>query len=227
MLSDPSACIESLILSWNKIRDKSAAKIAASIKTNTSLTHLDLSFNKLGEIGGQLLGNALFNHKTLKILDVTSNEITPKACFVIVAGVHACKSLTKITLMDNPIGEVGTQAVMMLQTILGDEIDIDMRGCSVRLKDKSCNFDYHAPDKSYDLDLSVPYDRAQCAELLRIASYYDYESLINFKYIPDPKKNPGTAASTLEFEIISVPKQVRCEVKSKALVDQRNHVSNI
>lgn len=227
LLDDETLSIETLILSWNMIRGESAARIAQSFKYNNSLTHLDLSYNKLSEAGGQLIGNALFSHKTMRRLDVSSNEITAKACFVIVAGIHACKTLSKINISDNPIGEVGMKAIMMLHTILGDEVEIDMKGCSVRLKDPTCTFDYEKPDKHYTLDMSLPYERAICAELLRIASYYDYESLVGFKYTPDQKKNPGAGAQQLEFEICITDKQPRCAIRMKKLKDRQEVVNDI
>ena len=227
LLDDESLQIQTLVLSWNMIRGESAARIAQSFKFNNSLTHLDLSYNKLSEVGGQLIGNALFSHKTMRRLDVSSNDITARACFVIASGIHACKTLSKINISDNPIGEVGMKAIMMLHTILGDEVEIDMKGCSVRLKDPTCTFDYEKPDKHYCLDMAVPYERAVCAELLRIASYYDYESLVGFKYTPDLKKNPGASVQQIDFEICITDKQPRCHDRMKKLRERQEAVDDI
>lgn len=227
LLDDRGAShIDTLILAWNMIRGESAAKIADSLKLNTSLTHLDLSFNKLGDYGGQMLGNALFSHKHLQNLNISSNEISPKACFVIAAGIHGCKSLKFVNLSENPIGEVGSEAVMRLQTILGDEVDININSCSVRLKDSSCTFDYEHADRKYTLNLAVPYDRAVCCELLRIAAYFDYESLVDFTISPDLKKNPGGSVAVLEFEINTMEKESRGGHRAQKMLKRQMGICN-
>ena len=59
LLRSPTCKLESLKLVWNLIRLGGALDFAQSIKENTSLTYLDLSFNALSNAGGLALGRSL------------------------------------------------------------------------------------------------------------------------------------------------------------------------
>jgi len=95
------------------IRLDGAVDLCSSLITNTTLTHLDLSFNSLGSLGGLALGDALQENKVLKTLNVANNSIDSVACLTICAGVLESESLINIVFDGNPIGEQGAKALMV------------------------------------------------------------------------------------------------------------------
>ena len=48
--------LESLVLAWNMIRLDGAVNFASALRVNSSITYLDISFNSLGQHGGEMLG---------------------------------------------------------------------------------------------------------------------------------------------------------------------------
>ena len=75
LLESNTCLVASLHLSWNMIRLDGAVTFATSIGVNAFLTHLDVSYNSLGEAGGEALGKALFTNKTLKTLFLDHNGL--------------------------------------------------------------------------------------------------------------------------------------------------------
>ena len=51
--------VSCLLLSANHLSDKDAKAFAEALKENRTLTHLDLSHNEIGEMGGIYLGAGL------------------------------------------------------------------------------------------------------------------------------------------------------------------------
>jgi hypothetical protein len=203
-LSAPHCSLKTLILTWNMIRLASCAAFVQSLAFNSSLTHLDMSYNGLGLDGGEILGDALHTQRSLQYLNISHNNIQPRAAFVILCGVRSCcerSSLHYLDISENPIGEVGGRAIMSLQLALGSggesdssAIKIDMKGCSLRIRDSSCWFDSKKPPKDLKLTLSNYYHRAVCIELLRLVAGNDDLKLIKCKLAMDK-----TSARELEF----------------------------
>ncbi|CAK8996797.1 LRR and CARD domains-containing protein 3) (Nucleotide-binding oligomerization domain protein 3) [Durusdinium trenchii] len=61
-------------LSWNEVTDVGVQVIAESLKTNRTLTYIDLSWNKVTDVGVQALANALSVNNVLTHLDLNGNE---------------------------------------------------------------------------------------------------------------------------------------------------------
>ncbi len=222
MLESSSCSLETLIVAWNKIRLSGATAIGTSIKFNQSLTHLDLSFNGIGTEGGEALGNSLHSNTTLQYLNISSNNIRPRAVYILMSGVKSCVSLKTVDISHNPIGEVGILAVSSTKSVLGSRCSIDISGCVVRVADTTCWFDssklVEAGVHDYKLNLSIPYDRSICIEILRQLA--DDESLKCKKFILDEGKGYKDS-----FEFICVRKEkVHTEVVAKEISedDQSN-----
>mmetsp|Transcript_23200 Transcript_23200/g.34037 ORF Transcript_23200/g.34037 Transcript_23200/m.34037 type:complete len:1514 (+) Transcript_23200:117-4658(+) len=206
MLSESDCRIESLKLAWNMIRFDSGVKLMCSLKENSSLTYLDVSYNGLGQDGAEMLGDALHINRTLRNLLVSNNNITSKGCFCIVSGIRNCTTLQQIDLSNNPIGERGAQAAMMLVTEIGHRLKIDLRGCSIGIKDSSFTYDMEYPENDYNLNLLQPFERAVCVEMLRTSArsrgkiqLEKFDKAKNFKYTPDPAEDTrGTLPMLLE-----------------------------
>lgn len=82
MLDVNSTGLKELRLLWNNITGKGGNKLADSLKSNTQLRVLDLSWNALGsccspgEVGTQW-GHALAENKTLQHLDLSFCQLRP------------------------------------------------------------------------------------------------------------------------------------------------------
>ena len=73
LLESNTCFVSTLHLCWNMIRLDGAVCFAKSLSQNIYLTYLDLSYNSLGESGGEELGKALLTNKTLKTLLLNNN----------------------------------------------------------------------------------------------------------------------------------------------------------
>lgn len=222
MLESSSCSLETLIVAWNKIRLNGAVAIGKSIKLNQSLLHLDLSFNGIGTEGGEALGNSLHSNTTLQYLNISSNNIRPRAVYILMSGVKSCVSLNTMDISHNPIGEVGILAVSSTKSVVGSRCSIDISGCVVRVADVTCWFDssklVEAGVHEYKLNLSIPYDRSICIEILRQLA--DDESLKCKKFILDEGKG---YKDSLEF-ICARKEKVHSEAVAKEISedDQAN-----
>eukprot|EP01038_Epipyxis_sp_PR26KG_P004053 gene4053-5796_t len=193
LLNDPKCQIEMLKLAWNSIgKDSGAISFMKSIKENKSLTILDISYNRLGNEGGDCLGDSLQYNHTLKYLKISHNNITSKTCFNILCGVRSCKSLVEVDLSENPIGEGGTKALMSLSISPYNYVTVDIKGCSLRIKDPSCWFDVNNLEKEYNLDLSSSYERSVCIEILRHIAYKNNECKLIECHLSSSSDSPSS-----------------------------------
>jgi Ran GTPase-activating protein (RanGAP) involved in mRNA processing and transport len=105
LLRLPQCKLKTLKVDWNMIRLDGAIDFADSLRTNSTLTYLDLSFNSLGTDGGITMGVSILSNTTLETLILQSNNLDSVACFTICAGVIENRGLKKVVLDGNPIGE--------------------------------------------------------------------------------------------------------------------------
>lgn len=194
LLENSSSKIHTLKVPWNVIRFSDAVVFTRSIRDNICLTHLDISFNAIGEEGGMALGDALHTNKVLLHLNIANNSISPSAAFAIATGILSCRSLKEVDMKNNPISEDGGRAIMMVAGLIAHETKIDIGGCTLHGTESSSWFNILKPRVGQDkkkknaeelnLDLPVPYDRAVCLQLLRIASTDEEFLSPMLKYIP-------------------------------------------
>jgi hypothetical protein len=71
-----------------------ARHIAGIIRRNTTIKHLYLGLNNLGEEGGLLIAEALKENKTLLTLAVLSNELGPRAAAAFADALRLNNTLT-------------------------------------------------------------------------------------------------------------------------------------
>jgi chromosome segregation ATPase len=76
-LKNPACTLESLSLEWNSVGSfaNGLQELSLALSLNTSLTHLDLRNNNVGEEGGACLARALRSNRTLRSLDLRWNEL--------------------------------------------------------------------------------------------------------------------------------------------------------
>ena len=105
LLRLPTCRLKTLKVDWNMIRLDGAIDFADALRTNNTLTYLDLSFNSLSTDGGISLGVSILSNTCLETLILASNNLDSVACFTICAGVIENRGLKKVVMDGNPIGE--------------------------------------------------------------------------------------------------------------------------
>jgi hypothetical protein len=120
LLRLPQCKLRTLKVDWNMIRLDGAIDFADSLRTNSTLTYLDLSFNSLGTDGGITMGVSILSNTTLETLILQSNNLDSVACFTICAGVIENRGLKKVVLDGNPIGEQVRSAATCSHCVIAD-----------------------------------------------------------------------------------------------------------
>jgi len=152
--------LKTLKLVWNMIRLDGAVDFCSSLAINETLTYLDLSYNSLAQDGGIMLGVAIEDNHALETLIIANNAIDAIACFTICVGIISNLTLKKVVFDGNPIAEQGARALMLVPMHAGGRVELSAAKCNVTMKDPRCWFDFTAPCRSYDLDLSDGFERA-------------------------------------------------------------------
>ncbi|KAF9904158.1 hypothetical protein EC991_002993 [Linnemannia zychae] len=89
---------------------KQFTALAEVLKTNNTLTTLDLSYNSIGPNGAQALAEAL-KINTLTTLDLQSNSIGDNGTQALAEALKTNNTLTTLDLYNNEIGPYGAQAL--------------------------------------------------------------------------------------------------------------------
>ena len=201
MLSDKDCILKKLTLAWNTIRQQSAVCLSKSLRANRSLTHLDISFNAFGTEGGEALGDALMENVSLKYLNVASNGITASACFTISTGCIENQALHRLIMDNNPIGEAGANAIMIVPLQVGARCKVSLEKCNVAMSDPKCWFSHSNPMGFHHLDLSKPYERAVAFALCNLIANHSTYIFISSEYEAakgGPKQDLGLKQATIK-----------------------------
>ena len=155
-------------------------RFAKAFAENTYLTHLDLSWNSVGDNGAMILAQSLRSNETLRILDVTHDEIKEKGAFVLADMLKENKGLERLVLSDNPIGQRGGRAVLraidhMIKLGIADTKQVLLSECNYNYSTADEIFDPANPGGDWVCDLADPYDRAVAWELVELAWEEDGE----------------------------------------------------
>lgn len=187
LLQSENSRLETLCLSWNMIRLDSAVSLTSSLGSNLYLRYLDLSYNSLGERGGEYLGKSLLTNNTLQTLLVNHNNLTSAACFTICVGIEENYTLKRVNLDGNPIGEAGAKSLTQIPVTVGGRVKVSASGCNLEVKyDKDRLFNPYDPCGSYALNCEDCYHRAIAFKILRtLASNPGYTTLL-FSWSPHP-----------------------------------------
>jgi len=103
-----------------------------------------------------------------------------------------------VDISENPIGVGGAMALLSLNLSEGHRLTIDIKGCSLKVRDSTCWFDSSKLDQEFVLKLDSPYERAVCIELLRMAAASDEYKVEKYTYIENPDSD--SVGRDVEFE---------------------------
>ena len=105
---------------------------------NSSLRSLNMSFNKIADVGAAAVGHALKLNSTLLEIDLAGNAIGPEGGVAIGAGMATNSQLRVLNLSDNVIGDagaisfansLGNSGSCGLETLLLRNNQIAVQGC--------------------------------------------------------------------------------------------------
>ncbi|CAF3994114.1 unnamed protein product [Rotaria sp. Silwood2] len=119
--------LESINLSWNNIRGRSAIDIANGIKENVRLKRCNLEMNGFGPDGGQILGDCIKQNGALEEFNISANRLNTSNAFAIAVGLLSNDSLQILRIADNQINSDGALAIFLCikanETSLLHEVD--------------------------------------------------------------------------------------------------------
>ena len=108
---ETNTTLTTLNLWYNKIGDEGAVWIGQGLGKNTTLTALNLSNNKIGYKGAVSIGQGLENNTTLTMLYLLLNKIGNEGAVSIGQGLANNKTLTTLDLSSNEIGNEGAVSI--------------------------------------------------------------------------------------------------------------------
>ncbi|CAM9291885.1 unnamed protein product [Ectocarpus fasciculatus] len=172
-----NVALKELNLSWNNLRQESAAAIGRALSLNRGLVSLNLAHNAFNNLPSQEVGDSLRANGTLQqSLDLSYNGLTPAAAIVIASACKANTSLTSLTLSGNRLGRQGSAALLSAirkRTSASESrkvspLILGLEGCDCE-SDSLNLFDVEEPSGEYKLDMSLPYSRMVASELLSLS----------------------------------------------------------
>ncbi|XP_059816205.1 NACHT, LRR and PYD domains-containing protein 3-like [Hypanus sabinus] len=109
---NPECKIQKLVLNRVGLTDSGAEDLASALRSNPSLTELDLSYNKLGDSGVKLVSAALKNPEC-KIQKLWLNRVglTDSGAEDLASALRSNPSLTELDLSYNKLGDSGVKLV--------------------------------------------------------------------------------------------------------------------
>ncbi|KAK7248018.1 hypothetical protein SO694_00086179 [Aureococcus anophagefferens] len=97
-----NATLTKLDLSWNQLGAQSGSLIGGALMKNRSLAWFSLAFNCIGDAGAMALGRALDANGAIQHLDVSSSGIRNRGAQVIAEGLRDNLRLTRLDMSGNP-----------------------------------------------------------------------------------------------------------------------------
>jgi hypothetical protein len=103
--------ITTLDLSHNTIDDEGARALADALKTNTTISTLDLRDNDIGDQGARTLSDALKTNTTISTLDLSDNDIGDQGARALSDALKINTTISTLDLAANEIGDEGARAL--------------------------------------------------------------------------------------------------------------------
>ena len=188
-----------LDISWNNIRNGGAESVARHLQ-GSAIRTLNMAYNAFGRCASAAMLGKWLPHTNVEHLDMTANHLTPLTVSILMNGLALFPTLQSVKLDENPIGLLGTAAVLRsLGRCSYDKdrpkmanISIYQCSCDIRVdmdtaqqtkgQSKMASFDFHEPAGAYELNLDTPADYALACEILFIANTRRKVDLRSVKY---------------------------------------------
>ena len=103
--------LTNLNISYNYFGISGAIALAEALKSNTTLTKLNISENKIGDSGAIAIATALKSNTTLTTLDISWNNIGDAGATALANMLKVNISLTNLNISYNQIGDEGATAI--------------------------------------------------------------------------------------------------------------------
>ena len=120
-----------LDLTGNSIGDSGAASLSQALAVNSSLTKLDLMYNGIGPSGAASLSQALRVNSSLTNLDLTCNKIGPSGAASLSQAFAVNSSLTNLDLSENSIGDSGAASLSQALAVNSSLTNLDLSENSI------------------------------------------------------------------------------------------------
>ncbi|OAQ23034.1 hypothetical protein K457DRAFT_1911315 [Linnemannia elongata AG-77] len=127
-----NSTLTTLDLFNNSIGDSGAVVLSKALKTNSTLTTLDLSGNSIGDKGAVALSEALKTNSTMTTLDLSGNSIGDKGAVALFEALKTNSTLITLDLWSNSIGDNGAVALFEALKTNSTMTTLDLSGNSIR-----------------------------------------------------------------------------------------------
>ena len=111
-ISDMMICLEELDISWNKLGDHGAELLSEGITKTKTLRVLNIRNNNIGSSGTTAIANALTNNTSLEELHMSGNAIGQDGATAIAKAITNNKTLKKLSLCDRTMDEESVMIIM-------------------------------------------------------------------------------------------------------------------
>ncbi|KJE98088.1 hypothetical protein CAOG_008114 [Capsaspora owczarzaki ATCC 30864] len=91
--------------------DAAAQVVAEALKSNTTLTQLNLGRNQIGDTGAQAIAEALKVNKAVTVLGLNENRVGDAGAQAVAEALKVNSTATQLILHDNQIGDDGALAI--------------------------------------------------------------------------------------------------------------------
>ena len=107
-----------------------------ALQRSTTLSALQLQWNKLGDTGARQIGAGIEGGAVLRQLDLSFNDVTGAGCDALARGLVASKHMTDVLLSGNPaIGLTGVVSLLSGIDPEGPVTRILVQGCGLSARD--------------------------------------------------------------------------------------------
>jgi Leucine-rich repeat (LRR) protein len=99
-------------LSWNRIQELGCKALGIGITNTSTCTRLDLSDSGFGDEGGTHIAEAIEHNHSITHLSLAGNQLGPDTCLVLAPALAKNKALREVVLDNNPLGDEGIVALL-------------------------------------------------------------------------------------------------------------------
>ncbi|KAG0363320.1 hypothetical protein BGX24_004911, partial [Mortierella sp. AD032] len=129
-----NSSLTTLNLRENSIGENGAVALSKALKTNSTLTTLDLLGNSIGENGAVAVSEALKINPTLTTLNLDANSIKEKGAMALSRALMTNSTLATLYLSFNLIRDIGTVALSKVLKTNSTLTTLELSGNSIREK---------------------------------------------------------------------------------------------